>query len=77
MVSVFAIFAVDAAALIGAWLSLLEALTVVLGALRLRALAPLLHHYLLQVLCRVEVVAVDALTVTPAHLPPRKALAVP
>ena len=44
--SVFAIFAVDAAALIGAGLSHLEALTVVLGALRLRALAPLLYYYL-------------------------------
>ena len=75
--SVFAIFAVDAAALIGAGLPLLEALTVVLGALRLRALAPLLHHYLFHVLRGVKVVAVDAFAVTPTHLPPGKALAVP
>ena len=75
--SVFAIFAVDAAALIGAGLTLLKALTVVLGALRLRALAPLLHYYLFQVLCGVKVVAVDALTVTPTNLPPGKALTVP
>jgi hypothetical protein len=74
--SCLGVFAVDAAALVRAALSLLEALAVVLLALRFGALAAALHMRLLVVLHRVDVLAIEALAVSPAHPPLREALTV-
>jgi hypothetical protein len=63
--SCLGIFAIDTAALLRTSLSLLKALTVILLALRLGALAPPLHMRLVVMLDREYILTIEALAISP------------
>lgn len=61
------ILAVSAAAFLGTCFSLLKTLTVILLALRLGTFTSLLHHRLLEMLNRMDILTIFAFTFSPAY----------
>jgi len=74
--SCLSIFTIDAAAFLGAGFSFLKALTIVFLALRFGAFTAPLNMHFLMMLNRIDILAVQTLTISPAYTTLSETLAI-